>query len=151
MDAKKNSAPPNCAAAAKDWEAVLPTLFTCSPHKAAAERFHRAPMPAEIRPPEKCKASSSRDTVRWFLSALAPRQEQKVPALSKDLGSLSRVMRSVVQAVDDDILSEEEADAVIMFMAECFTRRRMDDVLSRITKPRSGSWFLVRSQSSWED
>lgn len=63
---------------------------------------------------------------------------------------MARVMRAIVQAVDDDILTDEEADAVIRFVGESFARRRFDEVLSRITSPRSGAWFVMHGQAREE-
>lgn len=113
-------------------------------YREACKRLHRDPMPVSQDDFNRPETPNSRDMVRWFLSALGEHRPQaNPPTLPKDLGALNRVMLSVVHAVDADVLTEEEADAVIHFVAECFTRRRMDEVLAGITKPRRGSWFLV--------
>lgn len=118
-------------------------------YRATLKRLPRAPMTV-AHDPDTSKAHGSREMVRSFLSALSPYQPPKPPILSKDLGRLSRILRSVYQAVDEDILTEEEANAVMNFVAECFTRRRLDEVFSKVTKPKSGAWFLIHQQTKEE-
>jgi len=92
------------------------------------------------------KTPSSRDVVRNFLSALSPTKAAP-PILSKDIERLGRVVKSVIQAVDDNILSEEEANAVIEFIGDRFAQRRFDEIFSKVTMPKSGAWFTLHRHS----
>lgn len=91
------------------------------------------------------KDVSSRDMVRWFMSSLSPAPAPQPTPQSKDLEGLTRVIRAVISAADEEVISEREADAVIRFLAECFTRRRFDDVVTKLTMPKHGAWFVVQS------
>jgi hypothetical protein len=67
------------------------------------------------------------------------------PRLSKDLDAVHRLVGSVLSAVDDRVITEDEADAVIHFIADRFTARRLDEVLIRTTTPREGEWFAIQA------
>src|SRR4051794_5749276 len=87
-----------------------------------------APSPSAVSMTPSKESPSSRETVRWLLSALSSGQTQRPPILSKDLDSFSRAIKAIITAEDDKVIDQEEANAIIEFMAECFTRRRMDEV-----------------------
>ena len=112
---------------------------------------HRQPVAAPVTvSSDKSESPSSREMVRWLLSALSS-APAKPPVLSRDLEALARVMGSIRRAVSENILTDEEAEAVVQYLADCFTRRRFDEVFSRITQPRSGAWFMVHSHAAAED
>jgi hypothetical protein len=92
---------------------------------------------------EANKPKTSRDLVRQFMSLLAP-PNSSASLLSEDLQGFSRFMESIATAVGDEILTEEEADAVVRFIASRFTQRRMDEILSKVTTAKHGAWFLIR-------
>lgn len=121
-----------------------PKVVTWSACKAARARFTATPMSRVNNP----AIADSRSIVRTFLASLRPPNAgQKAPTLSADLDRLSRVLNFVIRSVDEGILSEDEADAVINFIAGCFTQRRMDEVLSKMTMPKTGSWFAINHRS----
>lgn len=88
--------------------------------------------------------TSARDLVRHFLSALAPAPaEAENPSTAKDMENLRKAIGSIMQAAEDDVLTENEANAVINFITERFVERRFDDVLKHIAIPQSRGWFVV--------
>jgi len=91
------------------------------------------------------KKFSSRDVVRAFLSALSPASVQP-PILTDDIKRFGRVADFLVQSVEDRILTEEEADAVLKFIAERFAHRRLDEILANVSTPRQGAWFALHHQ-----
>ena len=100
-------------------------------YRDAYNRFRNAPMVAtKYSSKASPKSPASRDTIRHLLSWLAPYTAHP-PVLEKDIERFGCVVRSVVQAVDDDILTDEEADSVINFIADRFTRRRFDEIFSK--------------------
>lgn len=85
----------------------------------------------------------SRDLVRYFLSALAPARPSGKPTFKKDIEALNRAIHGIVSAAQEDVITPEEADAVIRYIIECFTVRRLDSVLTHVTSPKRGAWFMV--------
>lgn len=88
------------------------------------------------------KHADSRAVVRGLLSALSP-IGPPAPILSQDIESLARLVNSVFTALDDDILTAEEANAVIDFVASRFAARRVDEAMTYVFKPRQGAWFQI--------
>ena len=88
--------------------------------------------------------------VRSLLSALSPTRPYAPPVLSKDLERVNRVVTALMQAVEDEVLTDEEADAVIGFVAERFIARRFDVLFDDVLKPKAGGWFMAHAHSSEE-
>jgi len=84
----------------------------------------------------------SREVVRTLLSSIVP-PPPTAPQLRNDIESLSRLVRSIMLAADDDIITAEEAKAVIDFIAARFASRRVDEAMVHVFKPRRGSWFQI--------
>ncbi len=89
------------------------------------------------------RPQSSRSMVRWLLSALSPIRAAEAPSLPKDLEALRRAVGGVLDAVDADVITAEEGDAVVNFIVERFITRRFDEVFARATSPGRGSWFVL--------
>ena len=89
----------------------------------------------------------SRDMVRWFLSAMSPQSSMPKMGLSRELSALNRAVNAIVLATDEEVITSEEAEAVIKFITERFIGRQIDQVFLHATCPRQGSWFITRSQS----
>ena len=102
--------------------------------------------PAKARWPRRRSSGeelSARTMTLWLMSAIAPNSAASPPVLSKDLELLRRAISSVVAAVDAHVITDEEADAVIGFIAQRFTARRFDEFTADITLPRHGAWFAL--------
>jgi hypothetical protein len=123
--------------------ANLAHLYWC-----AHERLSRPDMIRATYNPAG-KAENSRSMVRNFLSALSPNYSEP-PKLSIDLDRLGRIIKWVFDAVESDILTEDEGEAMMNFVGECFVHRRLDEVLAKVTRAKSGSWFLMHHQAKEE-
>lgn len=128
----------------------LPNFRGCPSFRAALAFLNRWPLAARPDTPVEQDPPASRDVVRCLLSSLAPVPRFEPPVLSTDLERLNRIVRSVAGAVDEEILTPEEADAVINFIAGCFASRRLDEVIAKVTMPKAGSWFVVHNHA-WEE
>jgi hypothetical protein len=118
-------------------------LCELAKHKLKHGIFHVAYEPSHKTQGEY---PSSREVTRWLLSVLSPRQPSPPPKLSRDLEILRRAVSSIVLAADENVLTAEEADAVIHFIAERFATRRIDEVIANVTSPRHGAWFALHGQ-----
>lgn len=136
--------------AIKELPGIVPKMHRHPAYRAAVSCLNSNPMTAWTNISEEPTKIGSRDMVRKFLSALAPAQPYEPPVLSKDLEQLNRVVNSILFSVDQNILTPEEADAVISFIASRFASRRFDEVFSKVTTPRTGAWFVLQDQS-WEE
>ncbi len=101
----------------------------------------------DISPGDTAFTRSSREMARGLLGLLAASAPRASTAsLSKELERLSKAIAQVVSAQDEAVLSEEEADAILNFMAAKFVERRFDDALRHVATPRVSRWFLLTHQ-----
>lgn len=73
---------------------------------------------------------SGMDITNYVLHSISPIQAP--PTLTEDVQAFTRSVKDVIAAVNDKVISPEEGDAVIGFLAEQFAARRATAALSRI-------------------
>ena len=49
----------------------------------------------------------------------------------------------VALPAEEEVLSQEEADAILNFLAERFVHRRFTDLLDQIATPQARGWFVL--------
>lgn len=84
-----------------------------------------------------------------FLHALSP---VNVPArpLSEDLRSISRLVSIITEAVDENILTKEEAEVLVGALASKFVERRVGRIMSRLFSVEKPRLFLAAAGHSHE-
>lgn len=73
------------------------------------------------------------DLASFVLHSISP--VQVVPRLADDVQAFSRAVKDIVAAVNDKVITPEEGDAVIGYLAEQFAARRASQALARIGMP----------------
>jgi len=73
------------------------------------------------------------DLANYLLHSISP--VQVPPRLADDVQFFTRAVKDVIAAAHDKVITPEEADAVIGFLAEQFATRRANQALARIGMP----------------
>ena len=75
---------------------------------------------------------SSSELANCFLAALSPCPERLL-AKGKDLAAMKRIVVSVMEAMEEGVLTESEANALLEFMAAKFVVRRFGALLHNVS------------------
>jgi hypothetical protein len=86
-----------------------------------------------------------------LLSLILPKNVETSLPLSRDLQLLSKTASSLIEAVEEGILTEDEATSVIVFLVSRFTARRVDRVLEHLASREHASWFMAASKKASSD
>ncbi len=70
----------------------------------------------------------ARREVQQWLTALLPHAQTEAP-LSKDISAMSEAIASIVEATQEKILTESEANAITEFLVGKFVERRLERTL----------------------
>lgn len=81
--------------------------------------------------PDKEKSPQTEQIFNYFLAALSPSPEQ-VLSKGKDFQVIKKALISVYEAMEENILSESEANALIEFLVSKFVERRFDVILNNV-------------------
>lgn len=85
-----------------------------------------------------------------LLNILSNKKESEFKSFADELSSLSRVISKIADSIDDDILSEEEAEVLIKHMFSAFISRRMDNMVDNLFAKKQTDWFLATQQHFYE-
>lgn len=113
-------------------------------------RPHVVATPVVSRPAKSAFKTTARENVRQFLSGLLPASPTPAPKLSEDLTALRGVVDAIRSAEQAGIINMDEADAVLSYITQCFTHRRLDEVLSKMATSQHASWFMVAHHAGFE-
>jgi hypothetical protein len=80
----------------------------------------------------------------WLLAALSPSPSRLFSA-SKDLSIMKRAVSSIIDATEEAILTENEAEALINFLATKFVEHRFGAVLESVFDVGSPSRYTLRA------
>ena len=83
----------------------------------------------------------SRQIVRTLIGMLAGRPEPDDRPLSKDLSTMGRFFSSLAESVEESVITQDEAEALIGIVLEGFVSRRFYKSLRGLAHP--GKWFLT--------
>ena len=89
---------------------------------------------------------SARETIRDWLSLLAPPLPPEEKSLSKDLSLIGKVVSSIIEATEEKILTSEEADAITEFLVAKFVERRLEKTMRELFVPAGHHWFVAASR-----
>jgi hypothetical protein len=76
-----------------------------------------------------------------------PQRFERLP-VSKEVEILHRFARTLIEAEEEGILTESEAEAVLKWLAARFVSRRLDKTLEMVTDKKRPNWFLAASRYS---
>jgi hypothetical protein len=93
-----------------------------------------------INDPEKVPCS--RQIVRNLIGMLADQPESSDRSLSRDLSSMGEFFSSLADSVEQSIITQDEAEALIKAVLEGFVSRRLYKTLRGMAHPGK-SWFLT--------
>lgn len=85
---------------------------------------------------------TSREIVRHILSTLGTSQQEPAP-FSKDIKAMGHLVAEISDAAEQNVITEDEADAVVDFLVKRFVERRVDDAIRDVFTPGHGRWFLA--------
>lgn len=88
----------------------------------------------------------ARQRVEQWLSLLAPAGSSEEKPLSKDLSLVGNVINSIVEAAEEKILTEEEAEAVTQFIISKFIERRLNSTMRSLFVIPKNHWFFAASR-----
>ncbi len=69
--------------------------------------------------------------VDYFLAALSPSPERSIDK-GRDLDVMKKALSSIYEAVEEDILTESEASALVQFIVSKFIERRFNVILRNV-------------------
>ena len=73
----------------------------------------------------------SPDLVSCLVAALAP-TPQKLLSKSEDLEVMKKALSSIVETMEEQILTEDEASALLEFLATKFVERRFENIIRHV-------------------
>jgi len=90
------------------------------------------------------------DLTETLLNMLSTNREPDFKSFADELSSLSRVISRIADSIDDDVLSEKEAEMLIKHMFSAFISRRMDNMVDNLFAKKQTNWFLAAQQHFYE-
>lgn len=117
----------------------------CAAWNRAVERWREACSKGrQVETPDEDQ--SAREMVRFWLRSLAPNPVISEPmSPSKEYSALQRVIATVLSCVEDDLVNEEEAEALVEVVVAKFIDRRFEKILRKVMTPSRGNWFALAS------
>jgi hypothetical protein len=96
---------------------------------------------AEVRTGEE---QSAADAFGECVYAALSHCPEKLLSRGKDLDVMKRAVSSIVEATQEDILTQEEADAVLEFLAEKFVERRFASLMHHVFDIGPGNLYTFK-------
>lgn len=90
------------------------------------------------------------DLTETLLNMLSNKRVPEFNSFADELSSLSRVISKIADSIDEDVLSEEEAEMLINHMFAAFISRRMNNIVDNLFAKRQTDWFLAAKQHFYE-
>jgi hypothetical protein len=79
----------------------------------------------------------------WVISTLSPVTTQPLPPLRTDLDSFSYIVSQVVEATQENIITDEEAEALTGVLSAAFVQRRVGRVMQRLFSQDKPKVFMA--------
>lgn len=116
------------------------------------EQFERAQTTSELR--QKTLSSqeqtNQQDLAGQLIRMLAPAQRAGEASPARELSALNRLTSAVAEAVEQGILSEEEAESVLQHALSNFVEKRMEEIVNTLFSESHSKWFLAASHHRYE-
>jgi hypothetical protein len=106
-----------------DWETILDITNTWNIHE---------PISGEKRT-EVDEADSSKKVVTAILAGLFSGQIKPLNSFNEDIQVMKRLVKSAVEAKEEEILTQSEAEVLIEFIISKFIERKLQNVLKNIS------------------
>ena len=90
------------------------------------------------------------DLSESLLNMLSNKREHEFSSFADELSSLSRIISRITDSIDEDVLTEEEAEMLINRMLSAFISRRMNNIVDNLFTKRPTNWFLSAKQHFYE-
>ena len=88
----------------------------------------------------------ARERVQYWLSFLSPRQAAAEKPLSRELQLVARTVASITEAQESQILTKDEAEAVVQFILSKFIERRFNKTIHEVLNGPEQEWLLTASR-----
>lgn len=98
--------------------------------------------------PKDSNEDFSEQIITDFFAALNPERLHSHQPMSKELQVLRKVVSTISESRNENILTDEEAAAVLQFILGRFVERRFDRTIKRMLPQQSDSkhWFIRHRQ-----
>lgn len=85
-----------------------------------------------------------------LINMLGPIQRGGPESTSEELSALNRLTSAIAESVEQDIISEEEAESLLRHALSNFLEKRMDEVVNGLFSESHSKWFLAASHRFYE-
>jgi len=92
---------------------------------------------------------SGRECVRAALSALAPQPEKPQVSSNTELNSLRQLVGAISDVASQNVLTHDEADALITFITRRYVERRFDEIFRDVFTHSSEDWYLLSARNDY--
>lgn len=90
------------------------------------------------------------DITEELLSLLSNESKPKFDSYAEELSLLSQSISKVADSIDENILSEKEAEILIRRMFASFISRRLDNIVDNLFTKKRTNWFLTAKHHYYE-
>lgn len=104
----------------------------------------------EARTPHRQADREATDLAEVFISMISSPRQEAPAGMSDELVSIQKVCAAIFEEVEQGELTEQEAEALIEFMASRFVGRRVNEIVEGLFDPGGyNEWFVAASRSSY--